>query len=79
MYNELDQAALHLWKEIDDAVIKPRTELPPIHSLEFRENGISISQGAPDDTIEVSTDFFMHTAISNPMHILELLSRQPLD
>lgn len=53
-YNELDQAAFRLWEELDDVLIKPRTEMPPVHSLKFRENGISTSQVAPDDTIEVS-------------------------
>jgi hypothetical protein len=54
-FDELDQAAISLWNHLDDAIVKPRTEIGKrsLCSLKINENSIVIKQTPPDGTIEV--------------------------
>ncbi|KAH8598209.1 hypothetical protein B0O99DRAFT_616160 [Bisporella sp. PMI_857] len=53
-FDELDQAAISLWNHLDDAIVKPRTEIGKrsLCSLKINENSIVIKQTPPDGTIE---------------------------
>ncbi|KAG9244951.1 centromere/kinetochore protein-like protein zw10 [Calycina marina] len=54
-YNELDQTAVRLWEDLDEAIVKPRTEITiaALRAFEIHDNGISLAEGSPEDTIEM--------------------------
>ncbi|KAI6708496.1 hypothetical protein JHW43_008968 [Diplocarpon mali] len=81
-YKELDQAAKKLWEDLDEVILKPRTNLQvgSIPSIHVTENSLSLGTEVADQTIKslfVDLEAIIHFLIVNlPPELIQPLADQ---